>query len=357
MKEVIKYYEEAEKDILEAAGRALGEYDDLKDADIGQWEISRLERLGDLDREQQKILAEASEKSEEEIRKWLMEVTNAEVNSLFKQLVQLRILPEIKENLLYRDILTLENELLTTVENMGLAMRNNTVKEYSKAVETISREIIKENISVDEAMYRTAKKWADSGVTYLTDRAGRKWKPDVYLRMVSNGARKQVMTTVKNRGYDDNNIDLVYVTSLADSRPSHIEFEGKIYSRSGKSKEYPPLEETGYGSIDGIETGINCRHRLMPYVEGATIKRTEEVVDEKEKKKIEENYRESQKQRYHERQIRQAKREVEIAKALNLKDGGLEKAKKNLANKQRNMRDWIKTTGRNRNYKRERVVI
>ena len=40
---------------------------------------------------------------------------------------------------------------------------------------------------------------------------------------------------------------------------NHSWWQGKIYSRSGKSKKFPPFSLTGYGTASGL-SGVNCRH-------------------------------------------------------------------------------------------------
>lgn len=62
--------------------------------------------------------------------------------------------------------------------------------------------------------------------------------------------------------------DLVEVTAHSGARPEHAEWQGKVYSRSGKSSKYPSLvEATGYGTGPGLG-GWNCRHSMFPYYEG-----------------------------------------------------------------------------------------
>lgn len=77
--------------------------------------------------------------------------------------------------------------------------------------------------------------------------------------------------------------DLVEVTAHAGARPEHAEWQGKVYSRSGKSKKYPPLKEsTGYGTGAGLG-GWNCRHSMFPYYEGTSRTYTDEELEELKK--------------------------------------------------------------------------
>lgn len=94
------------------------------------------------------------------------------------------------------------------------------------------------------------------------------------------------------------------VSSHLGARPTHYEWQGKIYSRSG-SGEYPDfVESTDYGSVTGL-CGANCRHSFSPYFEGQW--NPFEDFDSEENKK---QYALEQRQRTLERRIRDTKREV-----------------------------------------------
>ena len=87
---------------------------------------------------------------------------------------------------------------------------------------------------------------------------------------------------------------------------NHSWWQGKIYSRSGKSKKFPPFSLTGYGTASGL-SGVNCRHsfgasdgKFNPYAELS-------AQDKADKGK---QYEKEQRQRTYERRIRKTKREV-----------------------------------------------
>ena len=106
------------------------------------------------------------------------------------------------------------------------------------------------------------------------------------------------------------------VTAHAGARPSHAEWQGRRYSLSGKSKEYPSLEEaTGYGTGDGLK-GWNCRHDFYPVFEFSPPAYTEEQLANIDPPPIEYNgktltyYECTQKQRVMETAMRKTKREI-----------------------------------------------
>lgn len=87
---------------------------------------------------------------------------------------------------------------------------------------------------------------------------------------------------------------------------NHSWWQGKIYSRSGKSKKFPPFSLTGYGTASGL-SGVNCRHsfgasdgEFNPYAE----------LSAQDKANKGKQYEKEQRQRTYERRIRKTKREV-----------------------------------------------
>ena len=62
--------------------------------------------------------------------------------------------------------------------------------------------------------------------------------------------------------------DLMELTAHSGARPSHMSWQGKIVSRSGK-KGYLSLDDIGYGTATGFK-GVNCRHDWYPYYKGST---------------------------------------------------------------------------------------
>jgi hypothetical protein len=126
-------------------------------------------------------------------------------------------------------------------------------------------------------------------------------------------ANSQDLENFTNQG-----IDLVWTSSHADSSGRCQPFQGKLYSVSGKTgvvdgNSYTPLDDALRGldnDGNGIISGYNCRHRLVPYQQGmkpptdydeATIKK-ERALD--------------QKQRNYENRIRNLKQEEKLLRSV-----------------------------------------
>lgn len=128
------------------------------------------------------------------------------------------------------------------------------------------------------------------------------------LRAVRTGTG-QASGNITMQGLIDRDWDLIRVSAHLGARygdggqnPSnHFWWQGKLYSRTGRTKEYPLFEEvTGYGTGEGL-CGWNCRHSFGP---GDPNHNPYKDFDEEENKKA---YDLSQKQRRAESRIRKTK--------------------------------------------------
>ena len=157
---------------------------------------------------------------------------------------------------------------------------------------------------------------------------------------------------------DEMDSDLVETTAHSGARPSHAKWQGKVFSRSGKSGKYPDFrKETGYGTGPGLG-GWNCRHSFHPYFDGMVRTYGAEELKQMEAKTITYNweklteYEASQRQRYIERQIRRWKREQQAMEAAGKPQ---EEAKAKLKHWRALQSDFVEQTGLKRQYDRERV--
>lgn len=157
--------------------------------------------------------------------------------------------------------------------------------------------------SQSEAIYSAVKELADKGIRSVTYPSGKSDWADVAVRRAVLTGIGQTTGRMQLDLAAEMDSDLVEVTSHSGARPSHAEWQGKVYSISGKSKKYPPLSRTGYGTGDGLK-GWNCRHDFYPFFEGIS-ERASFLVDIAENQK---EYEAAQRQRAIERSIRSSKR-------------------------------------------------
>lgn len=187
--------------------------------------------------------------------------------------------------------------------------------------------------------------------------------PSGHTDSIETAVRRAIVTGVNQTAAklqdelaDELGCDLVEVSAHSGARPEHAEWQGQIYSRSGKHPNYPDfVASTGYGSGEGL-CGWNCRHSFAPYFEGSPpvysqeeLDKLDEPVYEVDGKKLTE-YEAKSKQRYNERQIRRWKREETAMKAAGLDSS---EASAKVREWQARQRDFVAQTGFKWQYGRE----
>ncbi len=140
---------------------------------------------------------------------------------------------------------------------------------------------------------------------------------------------------------------------------NHEGWQGKKFLKVGSSRKYQNFyTATGYGTPEGLG-GPNCRHSFFGLPEGAPSALTEEMRKSLEKPDVSYKgktysyYEATQKQRYHERKIREWKLEAHL----------MEVAKQDASFANNKVRQWqsearafTKATNVRRDYTRERIA-
>lgn len=198
------------------------------------------------------------------------------------------------------------------------------------------------------------RKLTDGGLETISYTSGRNIPIDTALRthiVAQANAGRARMLAADMEKYD---WDIVYTSSHYGARPTHAPWQGRVFSYSGNSTEYPPLvENTGLGAPDGL-LGINCRHEYYPYVEGysqlpdRTFKRQQQYFG----MSSDEYYAATQRQRTLERRMRTYKRRISVAQDSNLPT--IQDEVK-LERTRRELRSWCKANKLTRDYSREQA--
>ncbi len=187
---------------------------------------------------------------------------------------------------------------------------------YQRSLDLATLKMCSGTFSYDQACNDSIKQLAQSGLRSINYASGRTYQLDTAVRMCVRTAGSQLAGKITEDNCNKTGQDLVITSQHIGARPSHLNFENKIFSLSGKSKKYPafsdPIEAggAGYGEVAGIK-GVNCRHDFFPFWEGISkIPKTIEQPEPKWYQGREYNYYDAtQKQRAMEREIRALKRE------------------------------------------------
>lgn len=324
---IIEIYEQIELDLLEAVARRFDIYD--KVGGSLEWHINKLNEMGALNAESVKIISRYSSKSEKEIKAMLEEAGFANIdkpslvdayksgfifadpesimaNTIFRSTVQ----DSFKE--LNKAFKLINTHALESVKQEYMTVLNRSYIEVSSGV-----------YDYNTAIKRALNSMADNGIAGATYRRGGK----IVRYSIEAAVRRDTVTAV-HQAANRNSFTLaeelgagyVEVSSHAGARThptnhiaNHAWWQGKVYKIDGFDKEHPNLKaNTGYpGDIQGLG-GVNCRHRMYPFILGYSTPVMEQY-DEKEAERI---YKATQTQRAKERKIRALKKRIAVAKAI-----------------------------------------
>lgn len=360
---VTEIYNEIERHLLLEMAKLLKEDKDMlltaENEDIYQhWRLVQLGKLGKLQRSQIAIMARYSGKTEEAITNMLKAAGYGalmENEQLFAEAIAegapLLIAPPVDQSAaLLRTLAAYQARALDMFNLVNTTMLSEAQQLYRDILNTNTGMLLSGAITPRQALQKTAREWGRQGIPALRDRKGRKWSTEAYVNMISRTLCNQVAGQMQFDRMDEYGSDLIEVSSHRGARPRCEPFQGKIFSRSGKSKKYAPWASTSYGEAAGL-LGINCHHVIYPYISGKSTKRYE-PYDVEENRRA---YKESQQQRLYERTIRKQKRELELMETLGDEEG-IKQAKQSIRNTQSSLRAFLKETGRGRRRDREQIV-
>ena len=349
-------YQKIELEMLMNIGKIIGNGNGVDEDDIINWQVQKLSQLGQLSEAQIKTLAKYAGMTVEQMTVFIQQTAIAEITTydvLLDDMAEGTLLYTPPTNTLYTTLEALERQGRSVVNMINTNLLQASSQVYTDILTRSAAQVLTGNLTLQQALVKTAGEWAKQGMPAIVDKAGRTWSTEAYVNMVTRATQKNVATSMQESRMDDYEIDLVEISSHAASRPSHIDYQGKIYSRSGKSKKYPSLKDTSYGKgADGLVTGIGCNHIAYPYIEGVSTKRYEPY----NKKESIEAYKQSQKQRYLEREIRRSKKELEMLTQMGMDNSEISAAMLRVKDKEADMEDFIDQTGRKRYKQKERVV-
>lgn len=356
---MVELYAQAEADILADMARRISIYDYWVPA--AEWQRRKLLEMGKTHEDVMQRLSMLTGRSRDELNRLFLEAGSAAVdadNAVYA--AQGLKTTAIQANKALQKVL--EAGLRRTnglFENLTRTTANTAAKQFENALDRAYMQVTSGAFDANSAIRTAVKDLARQGVGAVEYPSGR-------VESIEAAVRRSVVTGVNQTALelqtglaDEMGCDLVEVTAHAGARPEHAQWQGKIYSRSGKHPKYPDFAAaTGYGTGAGLG-GWNCRHSFYPYFEGSARAYTPGMLREYERKAYTYNgqklteYEATQEQRHIERQIRRWKREEAAMRAAG-QDAGEAAAK--VARWQKTQRDFINQTGLKRQYDREQVA-
>jgi hypothetical protein len=215
------------------------------------------------------------------------------------------------------------------IKNLTMTTAMSAQQSFIASADLAYLQVSSGAMSYDQAIRVAVKDVANKGLSTIDYATGHRDQLDVAMRRTVLTGVSQTTGKLQEARADEVGCDLVQVSAHIGARPSHQVWQGKIFSRSGTSKRYPPfILSTGYGTGPGLG-GWNCRHSFYPFFEGISENAYNALeVESYAKKTIEHNgqqmpiYDLTQAQRAIERKIRFYKRQASALEAAGLSNEG-----------------------------------
>lgn len=354
---LVSLWQRVEDDILRDIARRIGKMDTV--TETAAWQLWRLEQTRALRTDIVRLLAKYSGKSDTEIRRLLQEAgtrTLASDDALY-QAMGLDP-PNVNTSPALLNLLNAGyRQTRGTWQNFTRTTANTVTRQFENALDRAWLQV-----SSGEFDYKTAIKRAVDGLSqdmkYITYPTGHRDTLEVAVRRAVLTGVNQTACKLQIARADEMGCDLVETTAHPGARPSHAEWQGQVFSRSGHSRKYPPFERTGYGTGAGL-CGWNCRHSFYPFFEGLSDRAySRSYLDDINARDIDyrgkkySRYEINQQQRALERRVRAAKRKYLAEDAAGL-DTSAAAAELNRA--RRKLDAFVQATGGRADSARESV--
>lgn len=313
---VTELYATLEEDIIKDMARRIVKTDFA--TETAKWQLIQLQRMSITRDEVFDRLSKATGKTKDE----LVDLFNEAAEKSFARE------DRAYRKAGYKTVPLAENTQLQKIINAGLrktenlfdnltsTTANTASRQFENALDTAYMQITSGAFDYNTAIRTCIRDLAQKGIAYITYPSGHTDYLDVAVRRAALTGVGQTCGEMQIALADEMDCDLVEVTAHNGARPEHAVWQGKVYSRSGKSTKYPDfVKSTGYGTGAGLK-GWNCRHDFFPFFEDSEPAYTQKELAEFENRKVTYNgeemteYDATQKQRAMERRIRATKREL-----------------------------------------------
>lgn len=331
---------------------------------ILEWRLRALAKIGALTKDTIKLVSNTSGKSESYIYELIkndgLDVAkniNAELSEALKQ--KQSVSPEVNSIIssyaaqTFRDIDNNVNQSLLSTNYS----KNGAVRAYQDIINQTVLEVQTGLKTPDRALKDNIYKWRDNGIkTNLVDKAGHNWSLEGYTRTVIRSTTARTYNDLRIQSMKDFDSVLAVMSSHPAARPACAPIQGKIVNIAPRESAkfdpaYPSIYDHGYGTPGGC-FGINCGHKLYPYIKGVShnFQKQYDPKEAVEKMKVQ------QKQRYYERNIRRLKYDLDLAKRQNDVDS-IRKFNQAIRGYQAKLRQIVKDNDfLTRQYDREQIV-
>ena len=345
---MIKLYAQAEADILADMARRISTYDYWIPA--VEHQAKMLEEAGMVREEILARLKTLTGRTDRELRQLMQEAGGVALKSddaVYRR--QGLNPPPVSASADLQKVLQAGYEKTSgAFRNLTLTTARTAAHQFEQALDRAYMQITLGGMDYNTAIRSSIKQLSAEGVGAIRYPTGRTDTIEAAVRRAVVTGVNQTALRLQDARADEMGADLVEVSAHAGARPSHAQWQGGIYSRSGKSRKYPDfVKTTGYGTGAGLG-GWNCSHSFRPWFEGMSRTYDKALLKEYQAKDYEYNgvrmteYEALQEQRKIERSIRRWKREQNALQAAGLDSG---EASARITEWNRRQKDFLEQTG------------
>lgn len=284
--------------------------DDYVLTSLDKWQLETLQQAGYLLQDIQKDIAKATGMMQSEVKEAMEDagVTALKYDDRIYREAGLNPVPLVQSPYMIQLMQDTYLQTLGEWRNFTSVSKRAVHDLFVNACDTAYMQAMSGMISPRQAVREALETIVDGGV-YVEYPGGRKDTIETATARAVRTGISQASGRIQIARMDEMDVDLVLVSSHLGARPSHAEWQGQVYTRSGLNPKYPDfVAVTGYGTVTGL-CGANCRHSFGPYFEGQ--QNPFEQFDDEENRKL---YELEQQQRSLERRIRKTKRDAMSAR-------------------------------------------
>lgn len=240
------------------------------------WQVTRLQQLGESDEQVKKWLQEALKASKDEVEKIFSDEAYKQYmdESRGYEVFGKKQLAFHDNNLLHStiDAMTaqVQNEFENLANSASFAIRDVNGRIHYTPVAVFYRETVDGAImdiesgafTYQKVLERTVSSLANSGLRGWVDYdSGWRNRVDVAVRRSVLAGWRQIQGQISEQTAQDLGTDSYEVTVHIGARPSHQEWEGKVWTKQQL------IDVCGLGTVTGLH-GANCYHDYYPFIPG-----------------------------------------------------------------------------------------
>ena len=360
---VVEIYSQVELDILADIARRIVKTGYF--TDTAQWQLRKAKEFGYLQGDVNGILSKATGLSRKEVQKLMTAAGSKSLafdDAIYKA-AGMSPVAVSQSPALMAMLLQGVDTTMALIGNYTKTTAKVSTVAFNSILDRAYIQIISGAFDPTTAIKRAIRELTTSGIEKIAYPSGATSSIETAVRRAVTTGVNQSVSKLQLLRAEEMGCELVETSSHAGARPSHAEWQGKVFCIKGHHKRYGDFyRETGYGTGEGL-CGWNCYHSFYPYFEGLSTPSFSRDPSSDAGRTNGDDYELQQKQRYYERKIREAKKECStIDAAMNsatndeLKKelyGDFQKASVKLKQREARLSEFIDETGRTRLRDRE----